>query len=115
MYCYYTAASTMNSMVVVMPIIDMINPRPPFLPQAIPSSIADRLVRLHGHPFVWWLGQLLFYILRPQLSLLADIRHTTAKIGFKGPIVGFVFQSFCTYILKFSLSLNFAYACCLKS
>lgn len=81
-------AGTYSAPVVFMPIIDSINPRPPFLPQTIPASIAERLTRLHGHPFVWWLGQLLLYITRPQPSLVNDIKEATRKLGFRGPIVG---------------------------
>jgi glycoprotein 6-alpha-L-fucosyltransferase len=73
-----------------MPIIDSIHPRPPFLAQTIPSSIADRLIRLHGHPYVWWLGQLLMYIVRPQPSLTEHIKQATKRLGFHGPIVGLV-------------------------
>lgn len=86
---------TLGADVVILPIIDMLRPRPHFLPQAIPSSIASRLVRLHGHPFVWWIGQILSYILRPQPSLSAEIKNTASKLQFRHPIVGLAFCHHC--------------------
>lgn len=34
----------------------------PFLPQAVPKFIADELGEIHGHPFVWWMGQLFRFV-----------------------------------------------------
>lgn len=79
---------TLHSGLLMMPIIDSINPRPNFLPQAVPRSIGRRLARLHGHPFVWWLGQIVKYILRPQPSLVRDMRTAAEQLKFYGPIVG---------------------------
>ena len=85
----FYAERTFGAQVLALPIIDTINPRPPFLPQAIPVSIASRIARLHGHPFVWFLGQILLYLVRPQPSLTADIKQTKKRLGFYGrPIVG---------------------------
>jgi len=58
------------------------------MPQAIPADIAPRLVRLHGHPFVWWVGQFIKYLFRPQPWLQEDIKLMKEKLGFKNPIVG---------------------------
>jgi len=55
-----------DSQVVEIPIVDSINPRPKYLPPAIPEDIADRLIRLHGNPIVWWVSEFLRYMLRPQ-------------------------------------------------
>ena len=41
-------------------------PPPDFLPPSIPEDLADRLMLLHGDPIVWWVGQFLKYLLRPQ-------------------------------------------------
>lgn len=81
-------ANVDNIQVVEMPIIDSIHPRPPYMPQAVPADIADRLIRLHGHPFVWWMGQFVSYLLRLQPWLVTDIEKMTQKLDFYGPIVG---------------------------
>lgn len=73
-----------------LPIIDSISPRPPFLPLAIPEDLAPRLIRLHGEPIVWWVGQFLKYLLRPQEKTSALIQNAIANLGFKRPIVGYV-------------------------
>lgn len=74
--------------VVEMPIVDSLYPRPPYMPQAIPRDLSERLIRLHGHPFVWWLGQFLKYLIRPQPALADDIEATRQRLHFKNPIVG---------------------------
>jgi glycoprotein 6-alpha-L-fucosyltransferase len=76
--------------VVELPIVDNLRPRPPYMPQAIPSDLAPRLLRLHGHPFVWWVGQFVSYLFRPQPWLASDIKKMQEKLGFKNPIVGLV-------------------------
>lgn len=75
-------------MVVDLPIIDSIKPRPDYLPLSIPEDISERLIRLHGNPAVWWLGQLVKYLTRPQEQLLQDLEHVRQKLGFLSPIVG---------------------------
>ena len=39
---------------------------PDFYPPAIPEDLADRIIRLHGDPRLWWWSQFLKYIWRPQ-------------------------------------------------
>ena len=58
-----------NTQVVELPIVDSVNPRPPFLPPALPADLVDRIERLHGDPIVWWVSQFLLYMLRPQPHL----------------------------------------------
>ncbi|KAK4886499.1 hypothetical protein RN001_002770 [Aquatica leii] len=77
-----------NVQVITLPIIDSISPRPPFLPLAIPEDLAPRLTRLHGDPFVWWVGQILKYLLRPQDKTATLIQNAITNLGFKRPIVG---------------------------
>jgi glycoprotein 6-alpha-L-fucosyltransferase len=74
--------------VVDLPIVDSLHPRPPYMPLAIPKDIAPRLMRLHGSPIVWWIGQFLKYTLRPQEQLAQDIDQVKRKLGYKNPIVG---------------------------
>ena len=84
------AAGTENVQVVELPIVDSLHPRPPFMPQAIPADLAPRLMRLHGHPFVWWISQFVSYLFRLQPRLVTDIEQMKGKLGFLHPIVGSV-------------------------
>lgn len=77
-----------NSHAIVLPIIDSLVPRPPYLPLSIPEDLAPRLKRLHGDPIVWWVGQFLKYLLRPQEPTHELLQTGMEKIGFKKPIVG---------------------------
>lgn len=77
-----------NTQVVELPIIDSLNPRPPYLPLAIPEDLAPRLKRLHGDPIVWWVGQFLKYLLRMQPETQNMLDAARQKLGFKKPIVG---------------------------
>uniref|UniRef100_A0A1B6CPN6 Alpha-(1,6)-fucosyltransferase n=1 Tax=Clastoptera arizonana TaxID=38151 RepID=A0A1B6CPN6_9HEMI len=77
-----------NTQCVMLPIIDSISPRPPFLPLSVPLDLAPRIARLHGDPIVWWIGQFLKYLLRPQPATSALLQSSLDKFGFKKPIVG---------------------------
>ena len=77
-----------SAQVVELPIVDNLRPRPKYMPQAIPADLAPRLARLHGHPFVWWVGQFVQYLFRPQPWLASDIAQMSQKMDFRGPIVG---------------------------
>lgn len=77
-----------NIQVLSVPIIDSLNPRPPFLPLAIPADLAPRLMKLHGDPIAWWIGQFLKYILKPQPETREMLENGRTKLGFKKPIVG---------------------------
>nr|CAH7753493.1 unnamed protein product [Callosobruchus chinensis] len=77
-----------DTQVINLPIIDSLSPRSPFLPLAIPEDLAPRLVRLHGDPIVWWVGQILKYLLRPQEKTTVMVQEAMTKMGFKRPIVG---------------------------
>jgi glycoprotein 6-alpha-L-fucosyltransferase len=77
-----------NTQVISLPIIDSLNPRPPQLPLAIPADLAPRLKKLHGDPIVWWIGQFLKYLLKPQLATQEMLDTNMQKLGFQKPIVG---------------------------
>jgi len=77
-----------NTQVVDLPIVDSVNPKPPFLPPAIPADLADRIIRLHGDPIVWWVSQFLLYMLRPQPALQQLLDKTVENHNFQHPIVG---------------------------
>ena len=77
-----------DTQVVELPIVDSLSPRPPYLPLAVPKDLASRLARLHGDPIVWWIGQFLRFILRPQEATSNMIQEASVRRGFKRPIVG---------------------------
>ncbi|XP_075232780.1 alpha-(1,6)-fucosyltransferase 8 isoform X2 [Lycorma delicatula] len=79
---------TPNTQVVQLPIVDSIAPRPPYLPLSIPKDLAPRISRLHGNPFVWWVGQFFKYLLRPQPATKTMLDTAAEKLNFKKPIVG---------------------------
>ncbi|ESN89823.1 hypothetical protein HELRODRAFT_194786 [Helobdella robusta] len=68
--------------VIQLPIIDTLNPRPNYLPLSIPTQLSERLKRLHGDPFVWWVGQLMKYLMRPQPTFQMDIDDVAKDLGF---------------------------------
>ncbi len=74
--------------VVDIPLIDNIHPKKDFMPMAIPEDISKRLIRLHGNPFVWFTGQLIRYLLRPQEWLSEFMEKKYQAIKFQTPIVG---------------------------
>ncbi|XP_055380359.1 alpha-(1,6)-fucosyltransferase [Condylostylus longicornis] len=77
-----------NSEIVILPIIDSLVPRPPYLPLSVPEDLAPRLIRLHGDPIVWWVGQFLKYLLKPKSETKELLQNGMAKLGWKTPIVG---------------------------
>ncbi|XP_013793921.1 alpha-(1,6)-fucosyltransferase-like isoform X2 [Limulus polyphemus] len=77
-----------DAQVVDLPIVDNIHPRPPYLPLVIPQDLSDRLIRIHGNPVVWWIGQFLKYLLRPQEGLAMFLKHAEEKMNLKHPVVG---------------------------
>lgn len=79
---------TEDTQVLQLPLVDALRSQPKFLPLAIPKDISERLIRLHGNPAAWWLGQLVKYMLRPQETLTAYLQEMSGKLGFKTPIVG---------------------------
>ena len=68
------------------------------MPMAIPEDLSERLIRLHGHPFVWFIGQLAKYFLRPQSWLNELFEKQYQAIQFQRPVVG--------YVEKYSIRLS---------
>ncbi len=58
------------------------------MPMAIPEDLSERLIHLHGHPFVWFMGQFMKYFLRPQPWLNQFIQEKHKTLQFQTPIVG---------------------------
>ncbi|KFM57890.1 Alpha-(1,6)-fucosyltransferase, partial [Stegodyphus mimosarum] len=80
--------ATESTQVIDLPIIDNVRPRPPYIPLAIPKDLADRIIRLHGNPIVWWISQFIKYLLRPQDSMKVLLDRVEEKMDFKHPVVG---------------------------
>ncbi len=79
--------------VVSLPYIEDISPRPKQFPQALPRDLADRLKAVHGYPFVWFLGQFVRYLMRPNEELQNFITSRREALGFQHPIVGYDYGS----------------------
>ncbi|KAL0266815.1 UNVERIFIED_CONTAM: hypothetical protein PYX00_009258 [Menopon gallinae] len=77
-----------EAQVIALPIIDTLTPKPDYLPPAIPSDLAPRLTRLHKMPIVWWIGQMLRYLMRPQPSTTDFLNYSKKRLKFQKPIVG---------------------------
>jgi len=91
-FIYYYFLGKGNAQVVDLPIVDSLSPRPPWLPLAVPRDLAPRLSRIHGDPVVWWVGQFLRFLLRPQSTTYKMLEETSQKLGFQRPIVGSVLK-----------------------
>ncbi|CAI6347476.1 unnamed protein product [Macrosiphum euphorbiae] len=61
---------------------------PPYIPVVLPEDLAGRINVLHGDPAVWWLGQFLKYIFRPQPSTTIAFNEFAKRVNFQNPIVG---------------------------
>ncbi|XP_042873706.1 alpha-(1,6)-fucosyltransferase-like [Penaeus japonicus] len=77
-----------ESRLVEFPSNDYPQPVPSFLPRSVPKDISDRLARLHGDPFAWWVGQIFKYALKMNSEFSEFIRKLTLEIGFESPIAG---------------------------
>ena len=77
-----------DSRIVEIPFIDRMKPHPDFLPPSIPEDLAPRLVRLHGNPIVWWIGQFFKYLLRPQEDTLKLYKEAEKERDLSKPMVG---------------------------
>ncbi|XP_071537591.1 alpha-(1,6)-fucosyltransferase [Panulirus ornatus] len=77
-----------ETQVIDLPIIDTLSQRPPYLPLAIPRDISERLIRLHGDPGAWWVGQFLKYMLKFQPKTQEMLDSMGETLGFQKPLVG---------------------------
>nr|XP_045593700.1 alpha-(1,6)-fucosyltransferase-like isoform X1 [Procambarus clarkii] len=63
-------------------------PKPEYMPLAVPSDISERVVRLYGDPAAWWLGQFVKYVFKLQPHMQEIISREEKSINFQHPIVG---------------------------
>ena len=74
--------------VLVLPTIDSLLTKLDFLPQAVPADLADKLESFHGDPAVWWIGQVVSYLIRPNSDLRLYLTESEQNVTRQGPIVG---------------------------
>ena len=74
--------------IVEMPKNGVLDPRPSYMPLAVPDDFAEKLGRLHGQPGAWWMGQLVKYILRGQQKQQQELGRVKRREKFQHPIVG---------------------------
>lgn len=79
---------TKGAKIISLSIIDGMTRRPPYLPLAIPGDLAPILKKYHGNPPLWWLGQVVSYLMRPNPTMLEALNVFIEKIGFNNPIAG---------------------------
>lgn len=84
----WSDAASKSEQNVLMPIVDSLYPRPPYMPLAVPNDLAGRITRIHSHPFVWWIGQFAKYLFRYAPAVQEEMDKKKAFLGFKKPIVG---------------------------
>ena len=71
-----------------LPIVDVVSHKPKFLPPTVPSQLLPRLQVLHGHPSVWWVGQLVSYLMRLVPGTAEKLDAKMVSLDFQSPIVG---------------------------
>lgn len=84
--CLFTGKE--DSLLVKFPDWDQPHPRPSYLPRSIPKDFSERLMRLHGDPFAWWLGQFFNYTMRMNEEFREYMANLTKEIEYESPIVG---------------------------
>ena len=84
----WSGDASKNEQNVLLPIVDSLFPRPKYMPLAVPKDLANRIEQIHGHPFVWWIGQFAKYLFRYAPQVQEEIDKKRSLLGFKKPIVG---------------------------
>ena len=79
-----------DKQIIRLPLMAHLSEQPDFMPFAIPDDIADRLKRVHMNPAVWWIGQFVDYLIRPNKDLKLYLRREQGNLVFGRPIVGWV-------------------------
>ncbi|TPP66874.1 Alpha 1 6 fucosyltransferase H [Fasciola gigantica] len=57
----------------------------PWLPPAVPQDIAPELHQYHGAPFVWFIGQLITYLMRPSRAFGETMNKLFDQYQLTGP------------------------------
>ncbi|XP_035707947.1 alpha-(1,6)-fucosyltransferase-like [Folsomia candida] len=82
--------SNNHAKVLKLPVIDVLQNPPNFLPTTIPLDLAETLELLQDEPLIWWVGQFVKYILQPQPKIrqILDGARNKAKFDNKTRTVG---------------------------
>ena len=51
------------------------------MPPAIPADLAPELIAIHNAPDVWWVSQIVKYIMRPHPELAERLKKLEARYG----------------------------------
>jgi glycoprotein 6-alpha-L-fucosyltransferase len=78
-----------NEKSIKVPIIDILVRRPDFLPLAVPKQYLEDIEKFHDMPFVWWSGQIVYYLTRFNDHFASVIQKKGEKMDFKRPCVGY--------------------------
>lgn len=62
--------------------------RPDYFPSAIPSDLASSLLKIHGEPGAWWVGQILKYFMNFRREIQNELDEGMKRLNFQRPIVG---------------------------
>lgn len=69
-------------------IAESLEEQPPFIPLAVPQDLAAQINQFHRQPSLWWIGQIVGFLLRPSMDMQVAIDEFKNVIGFSRPIVG---------------------------
>jgi len=70
--------------VVDLPMVEVLDPRPRFLPAAVPESIYNLIKCCHTKPDVWFIGQLASFIVRPNSRVLKQLQIAQTNFNLIG-------------------------------
>ncbi|XP_078481468.1 alpha-(1,6)-fucosyltransferase-like isoform X2 [Ciona intestinalis] len=59
-----------------------------YKPQAVPSNLLPVIEKFHSHPFLWFAGQVVWYITRPNIMMKNRLTIMEEKVNFELPVVG---------------------------
>ena len=74
--------------VISLPRAKLKDPRPKYMPLAVPEDISEQLSRLHGNPIAWWMGQMVKFMIRPNEETTELYKSATERLRYEHPIVG---------------------------
>ena len=81
-----------DDLLVKLPVAESLDKQPPFIPLAVPKDLAAHISCFHTQPSLWWIGQIVSFLLRPSVDMQQVIDEFAKSIGFSKPIVGYVFE-----------------------
>ena len=64
------------------------------MPQAVPKEFTDKLFAFHGSPFLWFTGQFLSYMMRPNEQLKQYMAEKKKTLNIQKPYARYVLNGF---------------------